>query len=70
MNKEKIKEKMNIIKKEEVIKQQYYRPPPSSKCYVYNTRRDDDGKIEYQVSVINIYKSLKEQLKEVLLEEH
>ncbi len=50
LNKEKIKEKMNIIKKEEVIKQQYYRPPPSSKCYVYNTRRDDDGKIEYQVS--------------------
>ena len=41
---------MNIIKKEEVIKQQYYPPPPSSECYVYNARRDDDGKIEYQVS--------------------
>ena len=49
LNKEPIKEITNIIKKEEVIKQQYY-PPSSCDYYVCRARRDDDGKIEYQVS--------------------
>ena len=47
LNKEPIKEKMNIIKKEEVIKQQYY-PPSSCDYYVCRATRDDEGKIEPQ----------------------
>ena len=39
LNKEPIKEIMNIIKKEEVIKHQYH-PPSSCNCYVYNATRD------------------------------
>ena len=49
LNKELIKEIMNIIKKEEVKKHQYY-PPPSGGCLVYNGTRNDEGKIILKVS--------------------
>ena len=48
-NKEPIKKRTNIIKKEEVKKEQYY-PPPSYNYSVYNASRSSDGNIYYQRS--------------------
>ena len=47
LNKEPIKKRMNIIKKEKVIKQQSY-PSSYSEHYVYNATRSSGGYINYQ----------------------
>ena len=47
LNKEPIKKRMNIIKKEKVIKQQSY-PSSYTEHYVYNATRSSGGYINYQ----------------------
>ena len=47
LNKDPIKKRMNIIKKEKVIKQQSY-PSSYSEHYVYNATRSSGGYINYQ----------------------
>ena len=47
LNKEPIKQRMNIIKKDKVVKQQSY-PPSYCEHYVYNASRSSSGYINYQ----------------------
>ena len=52
LNKEPIKKRMNIIKKEKVIKQQSY-PSSYTEHYVYNATRSSGGYINYQKQEAN-----------------
>ena len=49
LNKEPIKIRINVIKKEELIKQQDY-PSPFTRYYVYNATRSSNGSIDYQAA--------------------
>ena len=47
LNKEPIKQRMNVIKKDKVVKEQSY-PPSHYEHYVYNASRSSSGYINYQ----------------------
>ena len=47
LNKEPIKQRMNVIKKDKVVKEQSY-PPSHCDHYVYNASRSSSGYINYQ----------------------
>jgi len=49
LNKEPIKIRINVIKKEKLIKQQDY-PSPLIRYYVYNATRSSNGSIDYQAA--------------------